>query len=134
MTPQFTTVIGTVAGDLHDVGKSLVAMMWRAARFDVIDLGTDVAAEAFVAAVTEHDADLVGLSALLTTLLTTSMGEMGRVVEAVRASGHRAGVVVGGAPITSKFAGEIGAHGFAADAGAAVVLARQLVDSAARPR
>lgn len=124
VTPEFTAVIGTVQGDLHDVGKGLVAMMWRTAKFEVIDLGTDVPAAAFAAAAVEHNADLVGASALL----TTSMDEMRNMVDAVKAAGlARVRVVVGGAPITSEFADEIGADGFAPDAGAAVTLARELV-------
>lgn len=120
---EVNAVIGTVQGDLHDVGKSLVATMWRAARFDVIDLGTDVAAKDFAVASLTHKADIVGVSALL----TTSMPAMQEVVAVVRASGRPGvAVVVGGAPVTAAFAEEIGADGFAPDAGAAVPLAREL--------
>ncbi len=121
VTAEHTAVIGTVKGDLHDVGKGLVAMMWRAARFEVFDLGTDVPAEVFAAAAVEHEAEIVGVSALL----TTSMREMRAVVDAVRPTGVPA--VVGGAPITAEYAAEIGADGSAPDAAAAVVLARGLV-------
>ena len=124
--PEFTAVIGTVQGDLHDVGKGLVAMMWTAAGFEVIDLGTDVAPDTFAAAAAEHDADLVGVSALI----TTTMAVMRDSVEAVKGA-TEIPVVVGGAPVTAEFADEIGADGFAPDAGAAVVLARRLVGEAA---
>jgi len=124
--PEFTAVIGTVQGDLHDVGKGLVAMMWTAAGFEVIDLGTDVAPDTFAAAAAAHDADLVGVSALI----TTTMAVMRDSVEAVKGA-TEIPVVVGGAPVTAEFADEIGADGFAPDAGAAVVLARRLVGEAA---
>ncbi len=115
-------VVGTIQGDLHDIGKNLVAMMWKGASIEVIDLGTNVSPEQFVAAVREHDARLVGVSALL----TTTMVNMREVVTAVRAAG--AGdvkVVVGGAPVTQEFADQIGADGYAPDAGSAVEVARQ---------
>lgn len=122
--PEFTAVIGTVQGDLHDIGKNLVAMMWKGANFNVIDLGTNVPAEKFVEAAREHDADLVGLSALL----TTTMPSMRSTIEALKAASlSKAKVMVGGAPITQEFASEIGADGFAPDAASAVTVARQLV-------
>lgn len=122
--PEFTAVIGTVQGDLHDIGKNLVAMMWKGANFQVVDLGTNVAPEKFVAAAREHNAHLIGLSALL----TTTMPSMKTTVAALRAAGiHSAKVVIGGAPITAEFAKEIGADGFAPDAASAVDVARQLV-------
>jgi 5-methyltetrahydrofolate--homocysteine methyltransferase len=122
--PKFRAVIGTVQGDLHDIGKNLVAMMWRGANIEVIDLGTNVPAEKFVAAVKEHQAQVVGLSALL----TTTMPAIKTTLSAIRASdvsGVR--VVIGGAPITQQFADEIGADGFAPDAASAVDLVKQLV-------
>lgn len=121
--PAFNAVIGTVRGDLHDIGKNLVAMMWKGANFGVVDLGTNVAPESFVAAVRESNARVVGLSALL----TTTMPAMRDTVAAIRAAGLAdVKVVVGGAPITEQFAREIGADGFAADAASAVNVVRQL--------
>jgi 5-methyltetrahydrofolate--homocysteine methyltransferase len=122
--PEATAVIGTVQGDLHDIGKNLVAMMWRGARLEVIDLGVDVTPARFVEAAREHGARLVGVSALL----TTTMIGMKDVVQAVRGAnldGVR--VVVGGAPLTQEFADAIGADGYARDAGAAVAVARQIL-------
>ncbi len=122
--PLATAVVGTVQGDLHDIGKNLVAMMWKGANFNVIDLGTNVTAEQFVAAAKEHDAQVVGLSALL----TTTMPAMKQTVDAVKAAGlNGVKVVIGGAPITQGFADEIGADGFAPDAASAVDKARELV-------
>ncbi len=123
VTPEYRAVIGTIAGDLHDIGKNLVAMMWKGAGFEVIDLGVNVRAEQFVEAAREHDADVIGVSALL----TTTMPGMRGVVEAVRAAGLRARVVVGGAPTTPEYAAEIGADGQAPDAGSAVELVRRLI-------
>ncbi len=123
--PQHTAVVGTVEGDLHDIGKNLVGMMWKGAGFEVIDLGVNVSAAAFVAAASEHSAHLIGLSALL----TTTMPNMRGVVEAVRVAGLGAKVVIGGAPTTPEFAAQIGADGYAPDAGAAVDLARGLLAS-----
>ena len=121
--PEFTAVIGTVAGDLHDIGKNLVAMMWKGAGFEVVDLGVNVASDEFVAAAQEHDADIIGLSALL----TTTMPNMSAVIDAVRGAGLTTRVVIGGAPTTPEFAEQIGADGYAPDAGAAVDLARGLL-------
>jgi len=121
--PKFTAVIGTVQGDLHDIGKNLVAMMWKGANFGVIDLGTNVTPDKFAAAVKEHKADIIGLSALL----TTTMPAMKTTIEALRASGLKTKVVIGGAPITSDFAKEIGADGYAPDAASAVDIAQQLL-------
>jgi 5-methyltetrahydrofolate--homocysteine methyltransferase len=122
--PEFIAVIGTVQGDLHDIGKNLVAMMWKGANFGVIDLGTNVPAEKFIAAIKEHGAKVVGLSGLL----TTTMPAMKQTVEAIRAAGlTNTKVVIGGAPITAEFARDIGADGFAPDAASAVELARRLV-------
>jgi 5-methyltetrahydrofolate--homocysteine methyltransferase len=121
--PEFRAVVGTVEGDLHDIGKNLVGMMWKGGGLEVIDLGVNVPAARFVEAAIEHDAHLVGLSALL----TTTMPNMRGVVEAIRAAGIGAKVVVGGAPVTPEFADQIGADGYAPDAGAAVDLARGLL-------
>ena len=121
--PRGTVVIGTVKGDLHDIGKNLVAMMWKGAGFEVVDLGVNVRPERFVEAAREHDAEIIGLSALL----TTTMPGMRGVVDAVRAAGLRSRVVVGGAPTTPEFATEIGADGHAPDAGSAVDLVRRLL-------
>jgi 5-methyltetrahydrofolate--homocysteine methyltransferase len=122
--PAFTAVIGTVQGDLHDIGKNLVAMMWKGANFGVVDLGTNVSPEKFVAAAKEHGAKVVGLS----SLLTTTMPAMKQTVQAIRAAGlSGVKVVIGGAPITQAFAEEIGADGFAPDAATAVDVVRKLV-------
>ncbi len=126
--PKYTAIIGTAQGDLHDIGKNLVAMMWRGANFNVIDLGTNVSADRYVAAAREHQAHLVGISALL----TTTMPAMKDAVLALKAAGLAGTkIVIGGAPVTQDFANEIGADGFAADAGSAVELARQMVGAAA---
>ena len=121
--PEFRAIVGTVEGDLHDIGKNLVGMMWKGGGLEVIDLGVNVPAARFVEAAREHDVHLIGLSALL----TTTMPNMRGVVEAVRAAGIPAKVVVGGAPVTPEFADQIGADGYAPDAGAAVDLARGLL-------
>jgi len=123
IVPKYRVVIGTVQGDLHDIGKNLVAMMLKGANFGVIDLGTNVPAEKFIAAVEEHKPQLVGLSALL----TTTMPAMKATVEAIKASGGDTKVIVGGAPITRAYADEIGADGFAGDAASAVDEALALV-------
>jgi 5-methyltetrahydrofolate--homocysteine methyltransferase len=115
--PEYTAVIGTIKGDLHDIGKNLVAMMWKGANIAVVDLGTDVSPDQFVAGAREHNADVVGVSALL----TTTMVGMKDVVAALRAASLPGlKVVVGGAPVTPEFAAQIGADGFATDAGGAV--------------
>jgi 5-methyltetrahydrofolate--homocysteine methyltransferase len=121
--PEFTAVVGTVQGDLHDIGKNLVAMMWRGAHFNVVDLGTNVAPQKFVDAAKEHDADLIGLSALL----TTTMPAMKETIHLIRESGVKAKVMIGGAPITQEFANQIGADAFAADAASGVEIARQIL-------
>ncbi len=122
--PVATAVIGTVQGDLHDIGKNLVAMMWKGANFNVVDLGTNVPADKFVEAAKAHDAQIIGLSALL----TTTMPAMKQTVQLVREAGcDGVKVLIGGAPITQSFADEIGADGFAADAASAVQAARQLL-------
>jgi 5-methyltetrahydrofolate--homocysteine methyltransferase len=116
--------IGTVKGDLHDIGKNLVAMMLEGAGFEIIDLGVDVSPEAFVDAVQEG-ANLIGMSALL----TTTMGNMGVTIEALKAAGLRdkVKVMIGGAPVTEDYAKSIGADAFAPDASSATRIARQLV-------
>jgi 5-methyltetrahydrofolate--homocysteine methyltransferase len=119
--PEATAVLGTVKGDLHDIGKNLVGMMWRGANIEVIDLGTNVPAERFAEAAREHGARLVGLSALLTTTMTG----MKDVVDAIRAADlPGVKVIIGGAPVTAEFAREIGADGYAPDAGSAVDVAQ----------
>jgi 5-methyltetrahydrofolate--homocysteine methyltransferase len=118
-------VLGSVQGDLHDIGKNLVGIMLKGAGFDVIDLGHDVPAERFVDAAVEHGAPIIGLSALL----TTTMPVMQQVVELVRARGlgSRVRVIVGGAPVSEAWAREIGADGYAYDAANAVDRVRALV-------
>jgi 5-methyltetrahydrofolate--homocysteine methyltransferase len=121
--PEHTAVIGTVEGDLHDIGKNLVGMMLKGAAIHVVDLGVNVSAARFVEAAREHDARIVGISALL----TTTMPNMRGVVEAIRAADVNAVVMIGGAPTTPEFAEQIGADGYAPDAGSAVDVARQLL-------
>lgn len=121
--PKYTAVVGTVQGDLHDIGKNLVAMMWRGANFAVVDLGTNVPAEKFIAAAKEHKANLIGLSALL----TTTMPAMKDTVGAIKAAGLGGKVMIGGAPITKEFAAQIGADGYAPDAASAVDEAMKLL-------
>jgi len=118
--------IGTVKGDLHDMGKNLVGIMLEGAGFTVKDLGVDVSPEAFVAAA--DDVDVIALSALL----TTTMGQMQNTLQALDAAGKRpkVKVIVGGAPVTEAFARRIGADGFAPDASRAVALAKSLISSA----
>jgi 5-methyltetrahydrofolate--homocysteine methyltransferase len=120
-----TVAIGTVRGDLHDMGKNLVGMMLEGAGFKVKDLGVDVAPEALVAAA--DDVDVIGLSALL----TTTMGHMKEALDALEAAGKRSKVkvIVGGAPVTEEFAQRIGADGYAPDASRAVALAKSLIAS-----
>ena len=121
--PEHTAVIGTVQGDLHDIGKNLVGMMLKGANFEIVDLGTNVSPAAFAEATREHGADLVGISALL----TTTMVGMKAAVEAVRAVDPAAKIMVGGAPVTDEFAAEIGADGFAKDAATAANVAQELL-------
>ncbi len=122
--PKYTAVIGTVQGDLHDIGKNLVAMMWKGANFGVVDLGVNVPPDRFVAAVKEHNPHLIGLSALL----TTTMPAMRTTVAAVRQAGFTSvKILIGGAPISEEFAREIGADGYSPDAGSAVDGAKKLL-------
>ena len=118
-----TVVIGTVKGDLHDIGKNLVAMMMEGAGFDVVDLGVDVESERFVKAAAERKADVIALSALL----TTTMPAMQTTVKAVKEAGMATRTIIGGAPVTQAFADQIGADGYSADAPGAVKLVKQLV-------
>ncbi len=122
--PVGKVAIGTVRGDLHDIGKNLVGMMLEGAGFEVMDLGTDVAPEKFVAAA-QAGVNVVGLSALL----TTTMPNMRMTVQALRRAGllDKVKVMVGGAPVTEQYAREIGAHAYAADASRAAALAKSLV-------
>jgi 5-methyltetrahydrofolate--homocysteine methyltransferase len=118
-------VLGTVHGDLHDIGKNLVGMMLEGAGFEVIDLGTDVPPQKFVDAVKQHQPDIVGMSALLTTTTKAMPTTLNALIEAgVR---DQVKVIIGGAPITDDFAKKIGADGFAADAGSAARAARALM-------
>ncbi len=123
--PSGTVVIGTVKGDLHDIGKNLVAMMLEGAGFEVIDMGVDVSPEKFLAAVKERKPDIIGLSALL----TTTMPSMKTTIEALKEAGMRdqVKVMIGGAPVTQRYADEIGADGYAPDAASAVDTARKLI-------
>lgn len=118
-------VMGTVQGDLHDIGKNLVCIMMEGAGFEIIDLGNDVAPEAFVKVVREEKPDIVGMSALL----TTTMPAMSRTIRALEETGLRDSVkvMVGGAPVTLDFAQQIGADGYASNAAAAADMAKQLV-------
>ena len=116
-------VIGTAQGDLHDIGKNLVAMMLKGAGFEVVDLGVDVSAEKFVEQAKTAGAQLVGLSALL----TTTMPGMEKTIQALKEAGVSAKVMIGGAPVTQDYADKIGADGYAADAASAVDLAKSLV-------
>lgn len=125
VTPTGKVVAGTVKGDLHDIGKNLVCMMLEGAAFEIVDLGTDVPPERFVEAVQSSGAQLVALSALL----TTTMPNMKNTIDALQQAGlrERVKVMVGGAPVTETFARQIGADGYAPDASRAVVLAKSLM-------
>lgn len=118
-------LLGTVKGDLHDIGKNLVMMMFEGAGFKVVDLGTDVSPEKFVNAVKSENPDIVGLSALL----TTTMPSIKKTLEALKEAGlrNKVKVLVGGAPITQEYANEVGADGYASDAPSAVDKAKQLL-------
>jgi 5-methyltetrahydrofolate--homocysteine methyltransferase len=121
-----TIVIGTVKGDIHDIGKNLVAMMLECAGYTVIDLGVDVSKGKFLAAAKKYQAHIVAISALL----TTTLAEMEAVVADVRAKGGgRLKTLVGGAPVTASFAAEIGADGYSPDAAGAVYTARSLISA-----
>ena len=117
-------VIGSVQGDLHDIGKNLVGIMLKGAGYDVIDLGNDVAPEAFITAAREHDARVIGMSALL----TTTMSVMKRVVELAREEGEgKIRTIVGGAPVSAEFAREIGADAYGFDAANATDKVKELL-------
>ena len=122
--PAGTVVLGTVEGDLHDIGQNLVSMMVEGAGFEVENLGAETPAEEFVEAVKEHDPDIVGMSALLTTTMT----HMPEVIEALDEEGLREGVkvAIGGAPVSQDFCEEIGADGYAPDAASATKLIKKL--------
>ncbi len=124
--PAGVVVIGTVQGDLHDIGKNLVKMMMEGTGFEVIDLGSDIPADIFIDAIVENNADIVALSALL----TTTMPQQKVVVERICEKGLReeVKVIVGGAPVTADYANEIGADGYAPDASSAANLAKNLMN------
>jgi len=121
--PAGKFLIGTVQGDLHDIGKNLVAMMLKGAGFEVADIGVDITPEKFIEQAKATDAQLIGMSALL----TTTMPAMEKTLKAMRDAGVSAKIVVGGAPVTQAYADKIGADGYAADAASAVDLAKILV-------
>lgn len=121
--PLGTAVIGTVKGDLHDIGKNLVGMMLEGRGFNVVDAKIDVPPEKFIELAREHKAGIIGISALLTTTMTN----MKMVVDAARSSGLDAKIMIGGAPVTQAFCEEIGADGYAPDAASAADLAKQLI-------
>ena len=123
-----TIVIGTVKGDLHDIGKNLVAMMLESAGFKVVDLGADVRAESFLSAIKENKANVCGMSALL----TTTMPGMKDSIDIIRGEmGKQVKIIIGGAPVSQKYANEIGADAFAYDAGAAVEKVKMLIGNVA---
>jgi len=126
--PKGKVALGTVKGDLHDIGKNLVAIMIEGAGFEVIDLGVDVSPEQFVNAVREQNVDVVGMSALL----TTTMPSMKSTIEALEEAGIRdkVKVIVGGAPVTQKYCDEIGADGYSRDAAGAARLVQELLNIA----
>jgi len=120
-----TLVIGAVEGDLHDIGKNLLGIMFKGAGFKIIDLGVDVSSDRFIKTAKENDADFIGLSALL----TTTMMNMEDTIQGLKAENLSITVLVGGAPLTEKFAREIEADGYAPDAASAVDVARSLLTS-----
>jgi 5-methyltetrahydrofolate--homocysteine methyltransferase len=126
--PIGKVVIGTVKGDLHDIGKNLVSMMLEGSGFEIFDLGTDVSPEKFLDAINTHKPDIVGMSALL----TTTMVNMEKTMQFLEENGVRKGVkvIIGGAPISQKYADDIGADGYAPDASQAAVIASRLMGKA----
>jgi 5-methyltetrahydrofolate--homocysteine methyltransferase len=122
--PLGRCAIGTVQGDLHDIGKNLVAMMLKGAGFEVVDLGVDVSPEKFVERAKATGVQLVGLSALL----TTTMPSMEKTIKALKDAGLKTKVMIGGAPVTQAYADKIGANGYAADAATAVDIAKTLLN------
>jgi 5-methyltetrahydrofolate--homocysteine methyltransferase len=121
--PLAKAMVGTVQGDLHDIGKNLVVMMLKGAGFDVVDLGVDVSAQDFVEKAKETKAKIVGLSALL----TTTMPSMQKTIKALKDAGLAVKTMIGGAPVTQGYADRIGADGYAPDAASAVDLAKSLI-------
>ena len=119
-----TVILGAAKGDIHDIGKGIVGTMLEGAGFIVIDLGEDVDTETFIAAAKEHDADIIGISALL----TTTMVWMEDVVSNVKEEGLKTKVMIGGASVNQNFADQIKAHGYAPDAATAVVKAKELME------
>jgi len=127
-TQAVKVIVGTVKGDLHDIGKNLVVMMLEGGGFEAIDIGTDVPPDKFVEAIKKHQPRVVGMSALL----TTTMREMKNTLEAIQEAGLRKQVktIIGGAPVTDRYAKEIGADGYAPDAATAVDLVKSLIAKA----
>jgi len=123
VAPTATLLLGTVEGDIHDIGKNLVKMMCQGSGFRIIDLDVNVPADRFLEVYLEKKPDLVGLS----SLLTSTMGEMEKIIQRIRRADPRARFLVGGAPIRQEFADRVGADGYAPDAAAAVKVARRLV-------
>ncbi len=121
--PVATVVLGTVKGDLHDIGKNLVGMMLEGGGLRVVDVGTDAAPEKFVSAAKDSKAQIVAMSALL----TTTMPQMSEVIKAIKDARLKVRTMIGGAPVTQSYADEIGADGYAPDAASAVDLARELI-------
>jgi 5-methyltetrahydrofolate--homocysteine methyltransferase len=121
--PRGTVVLGTVKGDLHDIGKNLVGMMLKGAGMKVVDAGIDVTPEKFIAAAKDSGAAVVAMSALL----TTTMPQMAEVVKAIKAAGLNVKTLIGGAPVTQAYADEIGADGYAPDAASAADAAKKLM-------
>lgn len=121
--PTGKFLIGTVQGDLHDIGKNLVAMMLKGAGFEVVDIGVDIPVEEFVERAKAESVNLIGLSALL----TTTMPAMEKTIKALKDASVPAKIMIGGAPVTEDYANKIGANGYAADAASAVDLAKSLV-------
>ncbi|MCX5632057.1 MAG: corrinoid protein [Phycisphaerae bacterium] len=121
--PLGKCAIGTVQGDLHDIGKNLAAMMLKGAGFDVVDLGVDVSTQKFVEKARETKAKIIGMSALL----TTTMPAMAKTIKALKDAGIAVKIMIGGAPITQAYADKIGADGYAPDAASAVDLAKSLI-------
>jgi len=121
--PLAKAAIGTVQGDLHDIGKNLVVMMLKGAGFDVIDLGVDVSPQKFVDKIKEIKPKIIGMSALL----TTTMPSMEKTIQAIKAAGLNVKTMIGGAPVTQAYADRIGANGYSPDAASAVDLAKSLI-------
>jgi 5-methyltetrahydrofolate--homocysteine methyltransferase len=123
LSPKATMVLGTVEGDIHDIGKNLVKMMFEGAGFKVVDLDINVKADRFLEAYLNEKPDLVGLSALL----TTTIGQMEKVIQTIREYDPKAKFIIGGAPITQEFSDKVGADGYARDAGEAVKVGNKIL-------